>query len=91
MPGRRGASLHLSDPPAEADVLASIGDFYLLDDTQVAVMRYDSSGAFAGAEILGDPLAGIYRAAAHAAWTVAEPFAEWWPRHPEHHRAAMAR
>jgi hypothetical protein len=54
-------------------------------------MRYDPSGAFTGGEVVGEPLSGVYRAAARAAWAIAEPFDKWWPRHPEHHRSAAVR
>jgi hypothetical protein len=86
--GEQVRVIDLSEAPTGAEVLVRLGDFYLLDDVQVAVMCYGPSGAFAGAEVVGEPLAGIYRAAARAAWAIAEPFDQWWPRHPEHHRSA---
>jgi hypothetical protein len=86
--GEQVRVIDLSEAPPGADVLVRVGDFYLLDDAHVAVMRYDPSGAFTGAEVVGEPLSGIYRAAVRVGWAIAEPFDRWWPRHPEHHRSA---
>lgn len=89
--GEQVRVLDLSEAPVGADVLVGIGDFYLLDDTHVADMRYDSSGAFVRAGLVRAPLTDVYRVAGHAAWTLAEPFDAWWRRHPEHHRTAVVR
>jgi hypothetical protein len=86
--GEQVRVLDLSDAPVGASVLVDIGDFYLLDDAHVVGMRYEQSGAFTAAELVGDPFAAVYRAAAKAVWPIAEPFDRWWPRHPEHHRSA---
>lgn len=82
--------LDLSAAPSGADAVTGIGDFYVLDGGHVVVMRYDRSGGFTGAEVLTDPVAEIHRTVARIGWAVAEPFDEWWRRHPEHHRSAAA-
>ncbi|WP_158228237.1 DUF6879 family protein [Pseudonocardia sp. MH-G8] len=89
--GEQVRVLDLADAPGGAHVLAAVGDFYLLDDSHVAAMHYDAAGAFVRAEIVDEPFVEIYRAAARAGWAISELFDEWWPRHPEHHRAAAAR
>jgi hypothetical protein len=89
--GEQVRVLDLANAPRGVEVLAAIGDFYLLDDTHVAAMCYDADGAFVRAEVVDDPIAEVYRAAARAAWASAELFEEWWSRHPEHHRTAAAR
>jgi hypothetical protein len=86
--GEQVRVLDLSDAPVGAGVLLDVGDFYLLDDAHVAVMRYDPAGAFTGAELVGNPFAEVYRAAVRVVWPIAEPFDRWWPRHPEYHRSA---
>ena len=88
--GEQVRVLDLSHAPVGAHVLSDIGDFYLLDDAYVAVMRYDAKGTFIRAELVGEPVTEVYRGAARAGWAVAEPFGEWWARHPEYHRAAAA-
>ncbi len=85
--GEQVRVLDTSDAPVGARVLMDVGDFYLLDDVHVVVMRYDPSGAFTGAELVDDPFAEIYRAVARAVWPLAEPFGRWWSRHPGSHRS----
>lgn len=89
--GEQVRVLDVTAAPAGADVLAAVGDFYLVDGAHVAAMRYDAAGAFVRAEVIDDPIADIYRIAARTAWTISEPFEQWWPRHPEHHRVVVAR
>jgi hypothetical protein len=62
-------------------------DFWLIDDQLVIRMHYDDRGRFAGAEVLGADMLPRYRAARDAAVQAAEPFASYWARHPEYHRA----
>ncbi len=85
--GEQVRVLDLSEAPVGADAVVGVGDFYLLDDDRVAAMRYDPDGTFIGAELIADPVAEIHRAVARAGWAAAEPFDEWWCRHPEHHRS----
>jgi hypothetical protein len=61
-------------------------EFWLLDDSAVLRMHYDSAGAFTGAEPAPGSELGRYRRARDAAWDAAEPFAAWWASHPGCHR-----
>ena len=83
--------LDLSTVSPGASVLLGIGDYYLLDASHAAAMRYDSTGTFTGAEPVTGPVTDIYRAAAQVGWQLAEPFEQWWNRHPEHHRSPAVR
>lgn len=67
------------------------GDWWLIDDTEVVVMRYDDHGRFEGAEVVSNPLlVTAYRVLRNTAWAAAEPFGRWWARHPELHRKVAA-
>ena len=70
--------------------LASCGDFTLTEDGEVARNRYGTDGAFLGAVQASADAAPVYAALAEAAWTLAEPFTEWWAAHPQYHRATRA-
>lgn len=64
-------------------------DYWLLNDDVVIRMNYDRDGEFVGAEI--EP--GLLRRALDerdACWKVAEPFGQWWARHPELHTRQAA-
>ena len=60
-------------------------DWWLVDGRDVVLMRYDNEGRFKFADTQPDPT-GEYLDAAGLAWESAEPFLEWWARHPELHR-----
>jgi hypothetical protein len=62
-------------------------DFWLVDDQDVIVMRYDAGGRFTAAEMLALSELPRYQAARDAALAAAEPFAAWWRRHPEYYQA----
>lgn len=63
-------------------------DFWVVDGGEVVLMRYDDANAFLGAATVTDVRAAqCLREAASAASDVAEPFGQWWARHPELHRA----
>lgn len=65
-------------------------DFWLINDEIVVQMHYDDLGSFEGAE-LGDPSAlADHMRTRNSAWAAAEPFASWWARHRELHRAPVA-
>ncbi|MBA3907686.1 MAG: hypothetical protein H0X35_13525 [Pseudonocardiales bacterium] len=63
-------------------------DFWLLDRARAVVMEYDIDGHFQHGEALEGTAARPWVAARDAAWAAAEPFTDWWHRHPEYHRAA---
>lgn len=89
--GEQVRVLDLSVAPSGVDVLARIGDFYLLEGEHVAAMTYDGAGTFSHADVLDAPVTTVHQAAAAAGWQLAEPFTDWWSRHPEHHRSTTAR
>ena len=62
-------------------------ELWVLDGRRVVVMHYDESGAFDHGEALYGTAAAPYVASAEAAWSAGEPFAAWWMRHPQYHRA----
>jgi hypothetical protein len=80
--------LDLAERPRPAGVPDE--DFWLLDDEAVLIMHYDDQGRFLGAEPADQAELSRYRNAREAAWEAAEPFADYWARHPEYHRARVA-
>ncbi|MFE9245052.1 DUF6879 family protein [Nocardiopsis sp. NPDC006938] len=60
-------------------------DFWLLDDRYPIRMHYSESGEFVGGELMDN--LGHYMKARDAALAAAEPFEQWWARHPEEWRA----
>lgn len=56
-------------------------EFFLLDDSQVLLMRYSADGEFLGAE--STSAVDRYRAARDAALSVAVPFHDYWVAHPQ--------
>ena len=65
-------------------------EYWLLNDDVVVPVLYDGAGGFVGAAILGPKRARDFLADRAAAWAAAEPFPQWWARHPELHRERMA-
>jgi hypothetical protein len=82
--------LDLTNAPEGSEVLREIGDFFLIDGRQALRMIYSDDDEFVGAEIVDAGQMSKYKSVADAAWTLAEPFAEWWAAHPEHHRGRSA-
>lgn len=66
--------------PAELD---GIGDFWLIDGRDAAVMHYDEDGRYLGFDAAPEGRAPRYVAAAGAAWQAAVPFESY----QDHHRA----
>lgn len=73
-------------PQADLEPAVGRGDFWLIDDDEAVDMHYDEDGRYVGATVVPSaevlPLRGIV----DHAWKAAEPFGEWWARHPELHR-----
>jgi len=65
------------------------GDFWVLDDHHVVLMRYDEHGRFVGADVASPSDVPAYRTARDVLWDAGEPFNTWWARHPEYHRQPM--
>ena len=52
-------------------------------------MTWKSVVLFVGAAILGSERVEEFLADRETAWQAAEPFNQWWSRHPELHRDRM--
>jgi hypothetical protein len=65
-------------------------DFWLLDGQNALVMHYDNAGRFVGADSAAAKDLPRYRRARDTAWETAEPFADYWARHPQYHRRGRA-
>jgi len=61
-------------------------DFWVVDDDRMVAMHYAKDGRFEGGEVLPDAALAEHLATRDRAWAAAEPFLEWWERHPELHR-----
>lgn len=66
--------------------LAAIGDFFVLDGKHVARSRYDETGRFVNAEVMGDSASVPFLAIAELLWNQATNFSTWWNSHPRYHR-----
>lgn len=73
-----------------AEATGNLGDFWLVDDHEALRMHYDERGEFVGAELLPPGHATSLRSIRDMAWETAEPFSQWWVRHPELHRKQAA-
>jgi uncharacterized protein DUF6879 len=62
-------------------------DFWIVDDSEVVAMHYDADGRFEGAEVLPSDTLERHRDTRDRTWEAAEPFVQWWARHPELHRS----
>lgn len=69
--------------------LLRMGDFFVVDGDAVVRMHYDRGNDFTGAEVVNQNPA-LYVAMSALLWNAAEPFASWWDRHPDEHRAKVA-
>lgn len=64
-------------------------DYWLLNGDTVVRMHYDEVGHFVGAENAPELLGACLREQA-ATWAIAEPFDQWYARHPELHQRLAA-
>ena len=61
-------------------------DFWLLDDTHIIRMHYETDGGFVGGELLPPAALPEHLRARDAALAAAVPFEAYWAAHPEYHR-----
>ncbi len=61
-------------------------EYWIINDGIVVPTLYDAAGGFVGAAILGSDRVEEFIADREAAWQAAEPFDQWWARHPELHQ-----
>jgi len=67
--------------------LAHVGDFFVLDESHVVRSRYDETGRFVDAEVIGDSAsAAPFLAISELLWNQATDFSTWWEAHPRYHR-----
>ncbi|WP_326696262.1 hypothetical protein OG909_02320 [Streptomyces sp. NBC_01754] len=66
-------------PPLPSDV----GDFWLVDSTTAAPVRYSDDSKFLGADVLPDDQGERYAAYRDTALAHAVPFADWWATHAQ--------
>ncbi|MFF4231085.1 DUF6879 family protein [Streptomyces sp. NPDC001820] len=59
----------------------SVPDFWLFDSTDTAVLEYDETGAFLGAEVLDAGRASEFAEYREMALAHSEPFTDWWAKH----------
>lgn len=77
----------LSLAPPGAEILADIGDFFVIDDQHAVRMQYTDHGRFEGAAPVDESLVAAYRTLAETAWLIGVPFTTWWAEHPQYHRS----
>jgi len=65
-------------------------DFWIINDTTVITMHYDTDGTFLNADVTSADYLADYLHTRDIAWSTAEPFDQWWERHPELHRKMAA-
>ncbi|OHV29865.1 MULTISPECIES: DUF6879 family protein [Pseudofrankia] len=80
--------LDLTETPPPAALVDH--DFWIVDNQHGLRMHYDPTGRFEGAEPVDDDQTTAYRRCRDAAVATAEPFLDWWARHPEEWRANRA-
>ena len=61
-------------------------EYWVINDNIVVPVLYDRQGRFVGARVLTPDRATEFLADRNLAWSAAEPFNQWWARHPELHR-----
>jgi hypothetical protein len=65
-------------------------DYWTINGQMVVPMLYDGHGRYVGAGVLPPDRTEEYVHDEQLAWDAAEPWADWWGRHTELHRAAAA-
>jgi hypothetical protein len=65
-------------------------DYWIVAERFAVPMHYDSRGRFLGAEVAPAERLAEFVSDRERAWSAAEPFTDWWARHPELHRHQVA-
>ncbi|MFF2377201.1 DUF6879 family protein [Streptomyces xiamenensis] len=76
-----GEEFFILDTTERKNPLTGVPDFWMFDEKTVAVMHYDASHAFVGAETLPVERADDFVGHRDLAMAHAEPFFSWWRRH----------
>lgn len=61
-------------------------EYWIINDGIVLPVLYDALGGFVGGGVLTGERVEEFLADREMAWQAAEPFEQWWGRHPELHR-----
>lgn len=61
-------------------------EYWIINSDIVVPVLYDAAGGFVGAAVLGSERVEEFLTDRDVAWHAAEPFDQWWSRHPELHR-----
>lgn len=64
-------------------------EFWMLDGERAVLMQYDKGGRFLHGVVADAATVKQVRRARDVAWDAAEPFPEWWARHPQYRRASV--
>jgi hypothetical protein len=80
--------LHRSEHEIPPDLIDR--DFWIIGDAVVVRMHYGERGCFEGADVADSAELADYLRTRDVAWPAAEPFTQWWDRHPALHRKVMA-
>ncbi|GLW58598.1 DUF6879 family protein [Kitasatospora phosalacinea] len=78
-----GEEFFILDVTERENPLQGVPDFWLFDDEAVAVMNYDDSGGYLGADFHGGDRVPEFAAHRDAALAHAVPFADWWAEYGE--------
>ncbi len=80
--------LHRSEHDIPTGLVARY--FWIIGDSIVITMHYAECGRFEGADLADSAELADCLRTRDVAWPAAEPFAQWWNRHPDLHRKAAA-
>ncbi|MFI6276313.1 DUF6879 family protein [Streptomyces sp. NPDC050988] len=78
-----GEEFFILDTTDKTNPLEGVGDFWLFDSVNAAVMNYDDKGTFTGSEVLPDSQAQEFIGYRDRALSQAVPFAEWRAKYEE--------
>ena len=78
--------LDVSQAPAGAEILLSVGDFFVIDGGEALRVDYDERGRFRGAIPVDQAMFDSYQVLADSSWHLSVPFNRWWQVHPQYHR-----
>ncbi|MET7511413.1 DUF6879 family protein [Streptomyces albidoflavus] len=73
-----GEEFFILDTTERPNLLEQAPDFWLFDSASPAVMNYDESGAYLGADVLPPERTAEFVRYRDTALSQAEPFTEWW-------------
>jgi len=78
-----GEEFFILDITDRSNPLENVPDFWFFDSESVAIMNYDGTGKFLGAEVLSPERTAEFERFRDLALAQAEPFTEWWAKYRE--------